>query len=226
MDSWSRNRYSFKQFLHDYVTCHASDKDPPHIRRLANSAQSHRIRNMKDALKSEDVQKVILEALEWDVFLPSCIKLIVQELDTLIGIYPFVDWSAHRDVEYNAKAAACLIKEKAPTWWQLWTQLLHSQHSRPKHTIDATEAENVITDDGLDGDNHYHWVILVTAVVLRTRGKKRANLIITNLSLYLQGCSMKKRCYEYLQKHGLVISQRALSNRHTEIENASMVRPI
>jgi hypothetical protein len=226
MELWTRNHYSFKCFLRDYVACHALDDDPPHIRRAAKSARGHRIKNMKATFEVEDVREVVLEALEWHSNLPSCIDQIIRELESLIGKYPFVDWTAHKDVEYNAKAAARLIEKWAPTWWQLWTQVLHNSRSAPKYTTNAVETKDVDVDSVFDGEQHYHWVVLATAVALRARGKKRANLIITNLSLYLHGCSMKKRSYEFLQKHGLVISQRTLSERHAEIEDASKVYSI
>jgi len=220
MALWSRRKYSIAVFLRDYVAFHSPVQDTPENQRTAKSAQSNRIRKLADAFEQPCVKDEMPYPNDMLPIWRTVISSFEQELDGLVGKYPFVDWSEeHSQREYQTTQTMQLIQSVAPHWLQLWTTLLRNSRTKPEKQPQPGDNN----EDGQDGGNHTHWIILMTATILRTRAKKRANLLTTNYSLYLHSYAIKKKVYEFLQRHGIVISLRALSARLKEIEQASQV---
>ena len=153
MALWSRRKYSIAVFLRDYVALHSTDQDTPENQRTAKSAQSNRIKKLANAFEQTCVQDEMPYPNDMLPIWRTVISGFEQELDGLVGKYPFVDWSEeHSQREYQTMQTMQLVKSTAPHWLQLWTTLLRNSRIKPEKQLQPKDNN----EDGQDGANHFH----------------------------------------------------------------------
>jgi hypothetical protein len=220
MDLWYRQKYSIAAFLRDYTALHATDQDVPEHHRTAKAAHTNRMKKLASALGEHCVRCELFPYTDTQPAWSAVYDDLEEELDSLVGHYPFITWTeALGQKEFQVKQTIQLMRVKAPKWLDFWIAILRNTRTKPARPHVA----GLNPEDAEKGLTNYHWIVLLTAVTLRTRSKKKANLLITNFSLHLYNSWGKKRAFEFLAKLGVVISLKTIATRSKEIEDASRV---
>jgi hypothetical protein len=220
MELWNRQKYSIGAFLRDYTTLQATDQDDPEHHRTAKSAHTNRMKKLADALGEPCVQCELLPYIDTQLTWSAAYDGLEKELDGLVGEYPFIPWTeADGQKEFQVKQTIQLMRTRAPKWLDFWITILRNTRTKPARP----HLPGLNPEDAENGLPHSHWIVLLTAVTLRTRSKLKANLLITNFSLHLYNCWGKKSVFEFLAKLGVVISLKTIATRLKEIEEASKV---
>jgi hypothetical protein len=220
MDLWKRHRYSIENFITDYLEFEGNLDRGQEFRVAGASARKKRHNKLIKTLSHHSIRPVIMQALDWDHLMPIAIHKLEKELDSLIGLHPFDNWSTNlQPSSFNTEQTIQILKAKSPLWWLLWDTLLRNTRAKEKpvpHHIQPVDEENEHCDSQL-------WTILTTAVTLRKRARKRANSFITNFSIFLHGNAVRQRVMDVLGRFGLVLSRKTLHTKLHDVEQASQV---
>ena len=178
---------SLGEFIEGYVMDEVPNTHPPELRRV----------RLRDALDRSVVRNVFGDDI-------VSVSALMNELDALVE-QPLFGECTHSNMEgMDFAASRDEMVEVAPRWTDLLDRIMANRRSGWESYSGSSTVRS----------GHAY---LVSAVVLRSRSRRRSNYLSKNLGFYLLSSGTKRRVINVLNGLGLCDSYKIINNDASEI---------
>ncbi|KAI5290131.1 hypothetical protein KEM52_000555, partial [Ascosphaera acerosa] len=189
--TWRRHRFTLRAFVRGLVL------DDQQSRRVQG-----RRRALLDVLNEPDVKAVLggMRQAQARQEEEAYIQRVDTELQSLVGLSPFHQWSVTAPLDaLSLPAAIATIQRVAPTWTRLFERLTHNRH-------DASSAEHAMAQLSFQRQ-----LLFITTALVRSKARRNANFFGRVLGMALIGAGALRATIELLNGAGICDSYPAVN---------------